>query len=54
MEVYDCDSDSEGSFENSVDDEVCYVSDEIPKFQFRYAHKPYIFNCFLAEIYLLV
>ncbi|KAL8459942.1 hypothetical protein ACS0TY_031738 [Phlomoides rotata] len=36
MEVtHDCDSDSEGSFDDSVDDELCYVSDEIPKFQFR-------------------
>lgn len=36
--TYDSECDSEGfSEEDSVDDELCYVSGEIPKFQFRYA-----------------
>ncbi|KAI3472597.1 hypothetical protein Pfo_031091 [Paulownia fortunei] len=33
--TYDCDSDSEGFVEDSVDDELCYASGDIPKLQFR-------------------
>lgn len=34
--AYDCDSDSEGFVEDSVDDEFCFASGDIPKLQFRY------------------
>lgn len=33
--VYDCDSDSEGFVDDSVDDELCLASGDIPKLQFR-------------------
>ncbi|KAK6151312.1 hypothetical protein DH2020_013947 [Rehmannia glutinosa] len=33
--TYDCDSDSEGFVDDSVDDELCYASGDIPKLQFR-------------------
>ncbi|PIM99395.1 hypothetical protein CDL12_28109 [Handroanthus impetiginosus] len=32
---YDCDNDTEGFVEDSVDDELCYASCDIPKLQFR-------------------
>lgn len=34
--TYNCDSDSEGFVDDSVDDELCYAGD-IPKLQFRFA-----------------
>ncbi|KAG8367668.1 hypothetical protein BUALT_Bualt16G0096900 [Buddleja alternifolia] len=33
--IYDCNSDSEGYVEESVDDEPCYAAGDIPKLQFR-------------------
>ncbi|KAL6504853.1 hypothetical protein OROHE_023611 [Orobanche hederae] len=33
--MYECDSDSEGFVDTSVDDELCFASGDIPKLQFR-------------------
>ncbi|XP_057787610.1 uncharacterized protein LOC131004878 [Salvia miltiorrhiza] len=33
--VYDCDSDSEGFVNDSIDDELFFATDDIPKLQFR-------------------
>lgn len=49
--AYDCDSDSEGFVDDSVDEELCFASGDIPKLQFRFAVRKQIMTfCFWEGI----